>query len=172
MSVVGIDLGNVNTVIAVARNRGVDVITNEVSNRATPSLVSFGPKSRYLGEAAKTQEVSNFKNTVQSLKRLIGRSYTDPEVSEIESSYVSAPLKDYKGQVAATVRYMGEEETFNATQLLAMFMTKVRLITEREIHGPVSDVVVSVPGWFTDAQRRALLDASEIAGLNPLEAVK
>jgi len=60
MSVVGIDLGNLNTVIAVARNRGVDVITNEVSNRATPSLVSFGPKTRYLGEAAKNQEIFEF----------------------------------------------------------------------------------------------------------------
>ena len=54
MSVVGIDFGNLNTVVAVARNRGIDVITNETSNRATPSLVSFGEKQRFLGEGAKT----------------------------------------------------------------------------------------------------------------------
>jgi len=71
MSVVGIDFGNLNTVIAVARNRGIDVVCNEVSNRKTPSQVSFGPKQRYLGESAKTQENSNFKNTVSQLKRLI-----------------------------------------------------------------------------------------------------
>ncbi|KAF8940050.1 adenyl-nucleotide exchange factor sse1, partial [Haplosporangium gracile] len=59
-----IDFGNLQSVIAVARNRGIDVICNEVSNRFTPSLVSFGPKQRYLGETAKTQEISNFKNTI------------------------------------------------------------------------------------------------------------
>jgi heat shock protein 4 len=60
MSVVGIDLGNLNTVVAVARNRGIDVIVNEASNRATPSLVSFGEKQRFLGEAAKNMEVASF----------------------------------------------------------------------------------------------------------------
>ncbi|RSL80596.1 Heat shock protein hsp88 [Fusarium oligoseptatum] len=99
MSVVGVDFGTLKTVIAVARNRGVDVVTNEVSNRSTPSLVGFGPKSRYLGEAAKTQEISNLKNTVGSLKRLAGRSFNDPDV-QTEQKYITAPLCDINGQVA------------------------------------------------------------------------
>ncbi|KAI0478992.1 heat shock protein Hsp88 [Xylariaceae sp. FL0804] len=167
MSVVGVDFGTLNTVIAVARNRGVDVITNEVSNRATPSLVGFGPKCRYLGEAAKTQETSNLKNTVGSLKRLAGRSIKDPDV-QIEQQYVSAPLVDVGGQVGAEVNYMGKKEKFTATQLVGAFLSKIKQTTASELKLPVSDVVMSCPPWFTDVQRRALIDAAEIAGLKPL----
>ncbi|RDL33630.1 putative heat shock protein Hsp88 [Venustampulla echinocandica] len=167
MSVVGVDLGSLNTVIAVARNRGVDVITNEVSNRATPSLVGFGPKSRYLGEAAKTQEISNLKNTVGCLKRLAGRSLSDPDV-QIEQQFVSAPLVDINGQVGAEVTYMGKKERFTATQLIAMFLGKVKATASTELKLPVSDLVMSVPAWFTDAQRRSLMDACEISGLKLL----
>ncbi|TVY82038.1 Heat shock protein hsp88 [Lachnellula suecica] len=167
MSVVGVDFGTANTVIAVARNRGVDVITNEVSNRATPSLVGFGPKSRYLGEPAKTQEISNLKNTVGSLKRLAGRSLSDPDV-QIEQQYVSAPLVDINGQVGAEVTYLGKKEKYNATQLVSMFLSKVKATASAELKLPVSEMVMSVPAWFTDIQRRALMDAAEIAGLKLL----
>lgn len=170
MSVVGVDLGTLNTVIAVARNRGVDVITNEVSNRATPSLVGFGPKSRYTGEAAKNQEISNLKNTVSSLTRLAGRSLKDPDV-QIEKDYVSAPLVDINGQVGVEVSYLGKKEQFTATQLVAMFLTKVKATASTELKLPVSDVVLSCPAWYTDAQRRSLLDASEIAGLKTLRLI-
>ncbi|ORY10058.1 heat shock protein Hsp88 [Clohesyomyces aquaticus] len=170
MSVVGIDLGTLNTVIAVARNRGVDVITNEVSNRATPSLVGFGPKSRYIGEAAKNQEISNLKNTVSSLTRLAGRSLNDPDV-QAEKDFVSAPLVDINGQVGAEVTYMGKKEQFTATQLVAMFLTKCKATASAELKLPVSDVVLSCPVWYTDSQRRAMLDASEIAGLKCLRLI-
>ncbi|KAI1377502.1 heat shock protein Hsp88 [Hypoxylon crocopeplum] len=170
MSVVGVDFGTLNTVIAVARNRGVDVITNEVSNRATPSLVGFGPKSRYLGEPAKTQEISNLKNTVSSLKRLAGRNISDPDV-QIEQQYVSAPLVDVGGQVGAEVSYLGKKEKFSATQLTAMFLSKIKQTTQNELKLPVSDLVISVPAWFTDVQRRGLLDAAEIAGLKLLRVM-
>lgn len=167
MSVVGIDFGNLNTVIAVARNRGVDVITNEVSNRATPSLVAFGPKSRYIGEAAKTQEISNLKNTVGSLKRLAGRQFGDPEL-DIERSYITCDLVDVQGQAGAEVNYLGQKEAFSFAQLIAMYLTKIKATASAELKLPVSDVVISVPAWFTDNQRRALMDAAEIAGLKLL----
>ncbi|KAI9788046.1 MAG: adenyl-nucleotide exchange factor sse1 [Peltula sp. TS41687] len=170
MSVVGVDLGTLNTVIAVARNRGVDVITNEVSNRATPTLVGFGPKSRYIGEAAKTQEISNLKNTVGSLKRLAGRSLNDPDV-QIEQDYVSAPLVDVGGQVGVEVTYLGKKERFTATQLVSMFLGKVKAIASAELKVPVSDIVISVPPWFTDVQRRSIIDAAEIAGLKLLRLI-
>ncbi|KAL8807745.1 MAG: hypothetical protein Q9182_000556 [Xanthomendoza sp. 2 TL-2023] len=170
MSVVGVDFGTQNTVIAVARNRGVDVITNEVSNRATPSLVGFGPKSRYLGETAKTQEISNLKNTVSSLKRLAGRSLDDPDI-QIEKTFISAPLVDMKGQVGAEVNYLGNKEQFTATQLVSMFLSKVKATASAELRLPVSDIVISVPPWFTDVQRRNILDAAEIAGLKLLRLI-
>ncbi|KAK4644403.1 adenyl-nucleotide exchange factor sse1 [Podospora pseudocomata] len=170
MSVVGVDFGTLNTVVAVARNRGVDVITNEVSNRATPSLVGFGPKSRYLGEPAKTQEISNLKNTVGSLKRLLGRTLNDPDV-QTEQAFISAPLVEIDGQVGAEVSYLGEKTKFSATQLTAMFLGKIKQTAAAELKLPVSDLVLSVPAWFTDIQRRALIDAAEIAGLRPLRLI-
>ncbi|CAN8103127.1 unnamed protein product [Discula destructiva] len=167
MSVVGVDFGTLNTVIAVARNRGVDVIANEVSNRATPSVVGFGPKSRYLGETAKTQEISNLKNTVTGLKRLAGRSLKDPDV-QVEQQYISAPLVDVNGQVGAEVTYAGNKEVFTATQLCAMFLSKIKATTSAELKLPVCDIVLSCPAWFTDIQRRAMIDAAEVAGLRLL----
>ena len=131
------------------------------------SLVGFGQKSRYLGEAAKTQEISNLKNTVSSLKRLAGRSFKDPDV-QIEQQFVSAALCDVGGQVGAEVNYAGKKEKFTATQLVAMFLSKIKQTTAAEIKLPVSDLVMSVPAWFTDVQRRALIDAADIAGLKLL----
>ncbi|KAJ4418609.1 adenyl-nucleotide exchange factor sse1 [Neurospora sp. IMI 360204] len=170
MSVVGVDFGALNTVIAVARNRGVDVITNEVSNRATPSLVGFGPKSRYLGEPAKTQEISNLKNTVGCLKRLAGRSLNDPDVA-IEQQFISAPLVDINGEVGAEVTYLGEKRQFTSTELIAMFLSKIKQTTQAEVKVAVQELVMSVPAWFTDKQRRSILDAAEIAGLRPLRLI-
>ncbi|KAI9225962.1 MAG: heat shock protein 70 family, partial [Piptocephalis tieghemiana] len=171
MSVVGIDFGNLSTVVAVARNRGIDVICNEVSNRVTPTLVSFGQKQRYLGEGAKTQETSNLKNTVGSLKRLAGRTLSeDKELSEVEARFLTVALTevDQGAEVSVKVQYRGEPRTFTITQVIAMYFTKIKAITAAEINGPVTDCVISIPGYYTDRQRRAILDAAEIAGLNPL----
>ena len=133
-------------------------------------MVGFGPKSRYLGEPAKTQEISNLKNTVGSLKRLAGRSLHDPDV-QIEQDYVSATLVDVNGQVGAEVTYLGKKETFTATQLVSMFLSKIKATASAELKLPVSDVVISVPPWFTDHQRRSLVDAAEIAGLKLLRLI-
>ncbi|RMZ74724.1 hypothetical protein DV737_g5801, partial [Chaetothyriales sp. CBS 132003] len=168
--VVGIDFGAQSTKIGVARNKGIDIITNETSNRSTPSLVGFGPKSRYLGEAAKTQEISNLKNTIGSLKRLAGRSINDPEVA-IEQEFITAPLVDVNGVVGAEVTYRGEKHKFTAVQLIAMYLGKIRDTAAKELKLPVSDVVISVPAWFTDGQRRALLDAADIASLKTLRLI-
>lgn len=170
MSVVGIDFGAQSTKIGVARNKGIDIITNEVSNRSTPSLVGFGRKCRALGEAAKTQETSNLKNTVGNLKRLIGRSFSDPDI-QIEQEYNTAALCDVNGQAGVEVTFKQKKEKFSATQLVAMYLTKIRDITSAELKLPVSDVTISVPAWFTDVQRRAMLDAGEIAGLKVLRLI-
>lgn len=172
MSVVGIDFGNLNTVIAVARNRGVDVICNEVSNRKTPSQVSFGPKQRYLGESAKTQENSNFKNTVSQLKRLVGRKFNDPEVQQVEAQFINSTLVEGdRGEAAVKVMYQNEVRKFTFTQLTAMYFGKIRDTTSAELKIPATDCVISVPGWFTESQRRALLDAADISGLNVLRLI-
>jgi heat shock protein 4 len=134
------------------------------------SLVGFGPKSRYLGETAKNQEVSNLKNTVSSFVRLAGRNLNDPDV-QVEQEFVSAPLIDMNGTVGAEVTYMGKKDQFTATQITAMYLTRMRATASAELKLPVNDVVLSCPVWYTDAQRRAILDASEIAGLKCLRLI-
>lgn len=133
-------------------------------------MVGFGPKSRYLGEAAKTQEISNLKNTVSSLKRLAGRAFNDTDIA-IEQQYVTAPLVDVNGQVGAEVNYLGKKEKFTATQLVGMYLSKIKHTAGAELKLPVQDVCMSVPPWFTDVQRRALIDAAEIAGLRVLRLI-
>jgi heat shock protein 4 len=134
------------------------------------SLVGFGPKSRYIGEPAKNQEISNLKNTVSGFTRLAGRQLNDPDVED-EKDFISAPLVDIDGQVGVEVSYLGKKERFTATQITASFLTKIKQTASAELKLPVSDVVLSVPVWFTDAQRRAILDASEIAGLKCLRLI-
>ncbi len=169
MSVVGIDLGNLNTVIAVARNRGVDIICNEVSNRMTPTMVAFGPKNRFLGESAKTNEISNFRNTVACIKRILGRSAE--EVMQTEGKYINAQLCEKEGEAAVRVIFGGEEACYTGTELMAMFLSKLKEITQAEVKNAAMDVVLAVPPFFTDRQRRALLDAAEIAGVRVLRLI-
>ncbi|MBW0476557.1 hypothetical protein O181_016272 [Austropuccinia psidii MF-1] len=170
-SVVGLDIGNLASKIGLARNRGIDIIVNEVSNRATPTLVAFGSRNRSIGESAKTQETSNFRNTVGSLKRLIGRTLNDPEVTEVESKFLNVELVDASGTVGVKVNYLGEEHVMSATQLYAAFLGRLKDIAQAELKNSVNDVVIAVPGWYTDIQRRAVLNAAEIANLHPLRLI-
>lgn len=89
----------------------------------------------------------------------------------IEQEYVTAPLVDVNGQVGAEVTYRGEKKKFTAVQLIAMYLGKIRDTAAKETKLVVSDVVISVPPWYTDSQRRAMLDASEIAGLKTLRLI-
>ena len=129
--------------------------------------MGFGPKSRYIGEAAKTAEISNIKNTVGSLKLLAGRTVSDPDV-QIEQGYNAPKLVDVDGEAGVEVTYLGKKEQFSATQLVAMYLNKIKATAAAETKLAVQDVVISVPPWFTDGQRRAILDAAEVAGLNCL----
>lgn len=167
----GIDFGNYKSVLGVARNRGIDVLTNEVSNRATPSVVGFGQKARFLGEQAKSNEISNLKNTVGSLKRILGRKANDPNL-KTEQQFVTAQLKDVHGEAGVKVRFQGEEAEFTNEQLTAMYFNKLQQTAHSELGGAtVSDTVIAVPVWFSEAQRRAAQDAAIIAGLNPIRIV-
>lgn len=167
----GVDFGNDNTVIACARNRGIDIIVNEVSNRSTPSLVGFGQKNRFIGETGKNQQTSNLKNTVGNLKRILGLNYKDPDF-KVESDFFSCGLtENEQGQINAKVRFLNEPQEFTSTQLSAMFLNKIKDITVKETKGNIVDICLSVPVWFTEKQRRAASDACKIAGLNPVRIV-
>jgi heat shock protein len=167
----GIDFGNSNTVIACARNRGIDVIVNEVSNRSTPSLVGFGLKNRFIGESGKNQQTSNVKNTVENLKRIVGLDYNDEDF-QIEKNYFTCPLVESKdGGISANVKFLGKQQEFTSTQLAAMYINKIKDITAKETKGNLVDVCLSVPAWYSEKQRRLIADACRIASLNPVRIV-
>ncbi|KAJ8368501.1 hypothetical protein SKAU_G00085290 [Synaphobranchus kaupii] len=168
MSVVGFDVGFQNCYIAVARGGGIETVTNEFTDRCTPSVVSFGQKNRTIGNAAKNQLISNAKNTVFNFRRLHGRSFQDSAVQSERANlpYDLGPTED--DRVGAKVLYMDEEHQFSTEQVTAMLLTKMKEIAEANLKKKVQDCVISIPSFFTDAERRSVLDAAQIAGLNCL----
>lgn len=166
----GVDFGNFHSVLAVARNRGIDIVVNEVSNRSTPSLVGFGMRNRFLGESAKSNEMSNLKNTVGSLQRLLGARSNDPAIAN-EKQFVRAEITDVNGEVGVKVRFAGEQKTFSSTQLAAMYFNKLKQTAHHETKGTINDVCIAVPAWYTEHQRRAAIDAAHVAGLNAVRVV-
>lgn len=168
MSVVGFDVGYLNCYIAVARAGGIETIANEYSDRCTPACVSFGPRNRSIGAAAKSQVVTNCKNTVQGFKRFHGRAFTDPFVQSIKSGLVYDLAQMPAGTTGIKVMYMEEEKVFSIEQVTAMLLTKLKETAESALKKPVADCVISIPSHYTDAERRSVLDAAQIAGLNCL----
>ena len=130
-------------------------------------MVSFNGKQRFLGEAAKTQEVTNSKNTVNNLKRFIGRNFDEQEVQEAEKKFLYYNLVAAEnGAAGAKVQYNGEEAVFDMTQLAAMFLTQIKQVSEISLENPISAAVIAVPAYYTDRQRHAILSAAEIANIN------
>ncbi|KAM6438976.1 heat shock protein 105 kDa isoform 2-T2 [Rhynochetos jubatus] len=168
MAVVGFDLGFQSCYIAVARAGGIETVANEFSDRCTPSVVSFGSKNRAIGVSAKNQQITHAHNTVSNFKRFHGRAFNDPFVQKEKEklSYDLVPMKN--GGVGVKVMYMDEEHIFSVEQISAMLLTKLKETAESNLKKPVTDCVISVPSFFTDAERRSLLDAAQIVGLNCL----
>ncbi|XP_060530974.1 heat shock 70 kDa protein 4 isoform X2 [Cylas formicarius] len=168
MSVIGIDLGNESCYIAVAKAGGIETIANDYSLRSTPSYIAFSGKNRILGVAAKNQQVTNMKNTVYGLKRLIGRKFRDPHVQREIQMLPYNVLEDKNGSIGIKVHYLNEEHTFSPEQCLAMLLTKLKDTATTALQTPVNDCVISVPSYFTNNERKALLDSAAISGLNVL----
>ncbi|KAK5620398.1 Heat shock 70 kDa protein 4 [Crenichthys baileyi] len=168
MSVVGFDVGFMNCYVAVARAGGIETVANEYSDRCTPACVSFGPRNRSIGAAAKSQVVTNCKNTVQGFKKFHGRAFSDPYVQSLKNSLVYDIAQMPAGTTGIKVMYMEEEKVFSIEQVTAMLLTKLKETAESALKKPVADCVVSVPCYYTDAERRSVMDAAQIAGLNCL----
>ncbi|XP_053973467.1 97 kDa heat shock protein isoform X2 [Hylaeus anthracinus] len=169
MSVIGIDFGNESCYVAVARAGGIETIANDYSLRSTPSCVAFSGKNRILGVAAKNQMVTNMKNTIHGFKRLLGRKYNDPQVQrELQMLPFKVTQQADGGGIGIHVQYLGEEQIFTPEQITAMLFTKLKDISEAALQTVVNDCVISVPSYYTQAERQALLDAARIADLNVL----
>ncbi|XP_068607647.1 heat shock 70 kDa protein 4L [Brachionichthys hirsutus] len=171
MSVVGIDVGFQNCYIAVARSGGIETITNEYSDRCTPACVSLASNNRTIGNAAKSQMISNFKNTVHGFKKLHGRAFDDPVVQVEKPRLPYSLYKLSDGNTGIKVRYLDEDKVFTVEQITGMLLNKLKETSENALKKPVVDCVVSVPSFFTDAERRSVFDATQIAGLNCLRLI-
>uniref|UniRef100_A0A7N8XV11 Heat shock protein 4 like n=1 Tax=Mastacembelus armatus TaxID=205130 RepID=A0A7N8XV11_9TELE len=171
MSVVGIDLGFQNCYIAVARSGGIETIANEYSDRCTPACVSLASKNRMIGNAAKSQIITNFKNTVHGFKKFHGRAFDDPFVQAEKPKLPYSLHKLVNGSTGIKVRYLDEDKVFTVEQITGMLLTKLKETSEIALKKPVVDCVISVPSFFTDAERRSVFDATQIAGLNCLRLI-
>ncbi|KAF8391557.1 hypothetical protein HHK36_023863 [Tetracentron sinense] len=168
MSVVGFDIGNDNCVIAVVKQRGIDVLLNDESKRETHSVVSFGEKQRFLGSAGAASATMNPKSTISQVKRLIGRNFRQPDVQNELRLFPFQTSESPDGGILIHLQYMGETHTFTPVQILAMLFSHLKQIAEKNLETPISDCVIGIPSYFTDLQRRAYLNAAAIAGLNTL----
>ncbi|XP_068123135.1 heat shock protein 105 kDa [Hyperolius riggenbachi] len=169
MSVVGFHLGFQNCHVGIARAGGIETVANEFSDRCTPAVVSFGAKNRTIGVAAKNQLITNATNTVYHFKKFHGRSFSDPFVQKEKNNLAYELVETNNGGVGIKVMYMEESNVFSVEQITAMLLTKLKETAESNLKKPVTDCVISVPSYFTDAERRSVLNSAQIVGLNCLK---
>ena len=164
--IIGIDLGTTNSVVAVMEGGQPVVITNAEGSRLTPSVVAFTKSGeRLVGQVAKRQAVTNPENTIFSIKRFMGRRFT--EVSE------EMTMVPYRVVQAANgdVRVKAADQEYAPPQISAMILQKLKQAAEDYLGQTVTKAVITVPAYFNDAQRQATKEAGQIAGLEVMRIV-
>lgn len=160
---IGIDLGTTNSCVAIMEGGSPVVIANSEGNRTTPSVVAVSSSGeRLVGQVAKRQAVTNPKNTIFAVKRLIGRKFESPEVDKAKKILPYELAKASNSD--AWVKLNGEPKS--PQEISAMILTKMKQTAEDYLGEKVTDAVITVPAYFDDAQRQATKDAGKIAGLN------
>lgn len=159
--IIGIDLGTTNSAVAYMVAGKPEVIANAEGNRTTPSVVAVNKKGeRLVGQVAQRQRVTNAKNTIYGVKRLIGRKFNDKEVQKDIDIMPFSIVKKGNG-VAVT---MGDKD-YTPEEVSAMILGKLKADAEKHLGEEVTEAVITVPAYFDDAQRQATKDAGKIAGL-------
>jgi molecular chaperone DnaK len=159
--IIGIDLGTTNSAMAVMQSGKPEIIANSEGARTTPSVVAVNKnKERLVGQVARRQQVTNSKNTVYEVKRLIGRNFNDKEVQRDIKLMGYEIVKSGNGVKVK----MGEKE-YSPEEISAMILGKLKADAESFLGGKVSEAVITVPAYFDDSQRQATKDAGKIAGL-------
>lgn len=159
--IIGIDLGTTNSAFAYMVAGKPEVIANAEGNRTTPSVVAINKTGqRLVGQVAQRQRVTNAKNTIYGVKRLIGRKFTDDEV---QRDHDIMPYEIVKKGDGVAVK-MGDKE-YTPEEVSAMILSKIKADAEAFLGEKVTEAVITVPAYFDDAQRQATKDAGKIAGL-------
>lgn len=171
MPVIGIDLGSDNCVISLARKGGIDVVVNEFSRRYSPNIVAFTDKERNIGESGLSQVTFSPQNTVPAIKRLIGLTYSQAEAEGELKNYACKVTQGPNDSILLEVTYLGEKRQFTPIQILAMTFGKLIDYVEKECGIRAMDCVIAIPGYFTDIQRRHVLQAAEVAGIHCIRLI-
>ena len=167
--VIGIDLGTTNSVAAVMEGGEPTVIPSAEGGRLFPSVVAVNPKSgeRLVGQVAKRQAVVNPENTVFSVKRFMGRKYSDDVVAQARK-FVPYEVKEAPN---GDIRVVMNGREYSPPEISAMILQKIKIDAEAYLGEPVTQAVITVPAYFNDSQRQATKDAGKIAGLEVLRIV-
>ena len=163
--VIGIDLGTTNSCVAVLEGGQPIIVPNSEGGRTTPSIVGFGKAQRLVGQLAKRQAVTNAENTVYSIKRFIGRRWQDTGSERRRVAYHCQHGRD------DTVNIKIHDREFTPQEISAMILQKLKADAEAYLGEPIKEAVITVPAYFTDAQRQATKDAGIIAGLEVLRII-
>ncbi len=165
--ILGIDLGTTNSCMAVIEGGQPKVIENKEGARTTPSIVAISKSGeRLVGLLAKRQAVTNPENTLYSIKRLIGRRWSDPEV---QRDLKLMPYKIVKSGEGVKVVLQNKE--YSPQEISAMILGKMKADAEERLGEKITEAVITVPAYFDDSQRQATKDAGEIAGLKVLRII-
>ena len=168
--VLGIDLGTTNSCMAVMEGGEPSVLENSEGRRVTPSVVAFTKSGeRLVGDSAKRQAVTNSRNTIYSIKRFMGRKF-----SEVEEERKRVPYKVVagpNGDACVEVEVEGKPKVFSPPEISAMILAKLRTDAEMRLGEKITQAVITVPAYFNDSQRQATKDAGRIAGLEVLRII-
>ncbi len=162
MKILGIDLGTTNSAMAIVEGGEPRIIENKEGNRTTPSVVAITKTGeRLVGLLAKRQSITNPKNTIFSVKRLIGRRFSDPEV---QKDIKLLPYEIREAKDGGVEIKMGDK-WYRPAEISAMILQKLKQDAEDRLGEKIEEAVITVPAYFDDSQRKATKDAGEIAGL-------
>jgi len=166
--VIGIDLGTTNSCVAVMEGGEPVVIPNAEGSRTTPSVVAFTDKGeRLVGAIAKRQAITNPENTIFSIKRLIGRKFNAPEVSEARKRLPYRIVEASNGDAHVDVR----GKAYSPAEISAIILQKMKQTAEDYLGETITEAVITVPAYFDDSQRQATKDAGRISGLSVLRII-
>ncbi|WP_218460222.1 molecular chaperone DnaK [Rickettsia sp. TH2014] len=165
--VIGIDLGTTNSCVAVMEGKEPKVIENSEGERTTPSIIAFANGEKLVGQSAKRQAVTNPRDTIYAVKRLIGRNFTDPMVKKDQDIVPYNIVKADNGDAWVEV----DNNKYSPSQISAFILQKMKETAENYLGEKVTQAVITVPAYFNDAQRQATKDAGKIAGLEVLRII-
>jgi len=169
-SVVGFDIGYSSCFIGIARGGGIEIIDNEYSKRDNPTYVGYGAcnDGRKMALSAKSQMSSNIKSTVVGFKPLIGREFDDPFIQQNVKAMFNDVVRNADGSIGFKVDYEDKQIVLTPEHVTSSLLVYLKSVAEAKLGFAVNDCVISVPLYFCDYQRRAMIFAAKTAGLNVL----